>query len=82
MSLLIGLVMFEIESTRVPDKTSFKDWAFYLSCAVGVLCFLTAIFNLVAYKCSLWGTAQSHCQVVGPENEEAIETPIVAPALL
>ncbi|XP_077196997.1 uncharacterized protein LOC143838992 [Paroedura picta] len=77
LSLLIGLVMFEIESTRIPEKTSFKNWAFYLSCANGFLCFLIATLDFVAYKCSLWET--NH---VCPEHEEAKEPPTVAPALL
>uniref|UniRef100_A0ACB8FSE6 Uncharacterized protein n=1 Tax=Sphaerodactylus townsendi TaxID=933632 RepID=A0ACB8FSE6_9SAUR len=47
ISVLIALMMFEIESPHVPvKKTSSKGWAFYLSSVIGVLCFVIAHFDL------------------------------------
>ncbi|XP_077788270.1 uncharacterized protein LOC144328482 [Podarcis muralis] len=73
--VLVAVVVFHIKvnqlSTAVPPA---KKWAFYLSCAICILCFLTGIYNFLCYKFSVWGTGTSTTHV-GPD----IETPVLLP---
>ncbi|KAL8219403.1 UNVERIFIED_CONTAM: hypothetical protein K2H54_023808 [Gekko kuhli] len=58
--VLIGLVLFNVrinESTHAEKPRSLvKQWAFYTSCVICILSFLTGIYDFILYKLSLWET--------------------------
>ncbi|XP_053124034.1 uncharacterized protein LOC128333044 [Hemicordylus capensis] len=65
--VLVALIVFDITVNRKSSVEPIKKWGYYLSFVICILCYLTGVLDLMAYKNRLWGTGTSAINVVPEE---------------